>query len=136
MVIQFLLVDPESWETLPVTSTISLILLSVIVISEPFNSDKGSVLVLLIIKLYSASKRGFEIYLPKLRFILFQNLAASPNAALNNLLKTIGMHLPNCNTFDRWVSNIFTLANETFAKALRILKTLVSVNNKLCGKFV
>ena len=37
---------------------------------------------------------------------------------------------------DNWFFKNFILADEPFAKTLRIFETCVSVNNNLCGKLV
>ena len=37
---------------------------------------------------------------------------------------------------DNWVFESFILADEPFAKTLRIFETCVLVNNNLCGKLV
>ena len=42
----------------------------------------------------------------------------------------------NCTSWDIWVFENFILDDETFAKALRIFETFVSVNNNICGKLV
>ena len=55
------------------------------------------------------------------------------------LVKKIGMPRitpPNCIILDNWVFQNFILANEPFAKALRLLGTCVLVNNNLCEKLV
>ena len=43
---------------------------------------------------------------------------------------------PNYTILDNWAFENFILADKPFAKALRISKTGVSVNNNLCGKLV
>ena len=42
-----------------------------------------------------------------------------------------GPNSPNCSILDSCVFEIFLLANEPFAKALRSLENFVSVNNNL-----
>ena len=43
---------------------------------------------------------------------------------------------PNCTILDNWVFQNFMLADESLAKALRIIETYVSVKNNLCEKLV
>ena len=43
---------------------------------------------------------------------------------------------PHCIILENWVFEKFILADEQFAKALRIVQTCVGVNNNLCGKLV
>ena len=43
---------------------------------------------------------------------------------------------PNCTCLDNRVFENFKLANEPFAKVLRIFETCVLVNNNLCGKLI
>ena len=52
----------------------------------------------------------------------------------SNGTKSLIRNSPNCAILDSWVYEIFLLADEPFAKALRILETCVSVNNNLCEK--
>ena len=42
----------------------------------------------------------------------------------------------NCTSWHIWAFENFVLDDETFAKALRIFETFVSVNNNICGKLV
>ena len=41
---------------------------------------------------------------------------------------------PDCTNFDNWVFENFILADQPFAKALRVFETYVSFNNNLYGK--
>ena len=43
---------------------------------------------------------------------------------------------PNWRILDNWVFENVILADEPFAKGLRIFETCVSANNNLCGKLV
>ena len=43
---------------------------------------------------------------------------------------------PDCIMLDKWVFENFILADELFAKALRIFETSASVSNNLCEKLV
>ena len=43
---------------------------------------------------------------------------------------------PECIILDNWVFETFILADEPFAKPLRIFETCASVANNLCGKLV
>ena len=49
---------------------------------------------------------------------------------------SIILNSPECIVLDTKVFEIFTLADEPFAKARQIFETCVSVNNSLCGKLV
>ena len=46
--------------------------------------------------------------------------------------KSLPKNPPDCPILCNWVFDSFILAEELFAKALRSLKTCVSVNNNLC----
>ena len=41
---------------------------------------------------------------------------------------------PNCIVLDNWVFENFILADEPFAKVLRMFENPLSVNGNLCGK--
>ena len=56
------------------------------------------------------------------------------NLVFNNGLKILLKICPDCPISYNWVFNNFVLADESFAKALRILETCVLVNNNLCWK--
>ena len=55
------------------------------------------------------------------------------------MLRIIGISRippPICIILDSWVFENFILADESFAKAWRILKTCVSVDDNLCWKLI
>ena len=73
-------------------------------------------------------------YFPKFRAIYVSFLAT-----LDKIFPKIGLSRrtpPNCTILDNWIFENFILADEPFAKALRIFETYVLVSNNLCGKLV
>ena len=65
------------------------------------------------------------------------NLGSDSSLLISGLVTPdIPPNPPNCIILDKWVFENFILADETFAKALRIFETCVFVNNDLCGKLV
>ena len=64
-------------------------------------------------------------------------LGSDSNLLISDLVTpNIPPNPPNCVILDKWVFENFILADETFAKALRIFETCVFVNNDLCGKLI
>ena len=61
-------------------------------------------------------------------------------ATLDKLFPKIGKSrvtiFPDCIILENWAFENFILADQPFAKALKIFETFVSVNNNLCGKLV
>ena len=64
--------------------------------------------------------------------ILTLALRSAYGKAASNSLRIF----PGCIILDKWVFKNFILADKTFAKALQIFETCVSVNNKLRGQLV
>ena len=56
------------------------------------------------------------------------------NPVFSNGPKILPKNPPDCPILWNWVFESFLLADESFAKALRIFETCVSVNYNLCGK--
>ena len=64
--------------------------------------------------------------------ILLISVIGRPNISIE-----VNRNYPNCTTIlDNWIFENFILADESFAKALHIFETCVSVNNNLGGKLV
>ena len=53
-----------------------------------------------------------------------------------NIPSEANRNYPNCTVLDNWIFSNFILADGSFAKALHMFETCVSVNNNLCGKQV
>ena len=68
--------------------------------------------------------------------LVLLNLTLALRAAFGKAASNSLRIPPDCIILDKWVFENFILADETFAKALQIFETCVSVNNKLRGQLV
>ena len=66
----------------------------------------------------------------------FSALLTMLSAILNGFIESKIANPPDSNILDNWVFENFISVGEPFAKALRIFKTYVSVDNNLCGKLL
>ena len=65
----------------------------------------------------------------------FKTFFLKGNPVFSNDPKSLPKTPPDCPILHSWVFEHFKLADESFAKALRIFETCVLVNNNLCGSY-
>ena len=114
--------NPTSWLFM-ITFMISFIWLFVSISPEPFNNYKGSTLILLLTRLYLASKIQFGMLLP---LLILSIMPGTSNAILvaGLSLSISSSRIPrDCIVLYSWTFDNFVLPDEPFAKALGVLET-------------
>ena len=127
--------NPTSWLFM-ITFMIYFIWLFVSLSLEPFNNYKGSTLILLLTRLYLASKIQFGMLLP---LLILSIMPGTSNAILvaGLSLSISSSRIPrDCIVLYSWTCDNFVLPDESFAKALGVLETWILVNSNLWGKLV